>query len=225
MRLWVSESERRPDPAPARTDARKALLAGTAAWVVALLASLAACTPLLHRVRIIDDASSEETVVRLSGFMADKPWAQRTVVIVTSDHGEAFGEHKLIRHGFEIWEELVRVPLIVRAPGAAPKHVPARRSAIDLVPTILDLYGVKIAGQAPDDFVSGVSLAPELFAPDVFTLLDDGLAYVKEGSKIFAAAKGNPQGAEGMAEIPDGQLDGVIESAEECPGECIFIEP
>ena len=29
----------------------------------------------------------------------------------------------------------------------------------------------------------------------------------------------------GMAEIPDGQLDAVIESAEECPGECIFIEP
>ena len=46
MRLWVSESERRPDPAPARTDARKALLAGTAAWVVALLASLVLREPL-----------------------------------------------------------------------------------------------------------------------------------------------------------------------------------
>ena len=61
--------------------------------------------------------------------------------------------------------------------------------------------------------------------PDVFTLLDDGLAYVKEGSTIFASAKGNPQGAEGLANIPDGQLDAVIESAEECPGECIYIEP
>ena len=40
-----------------------------------------------------------------------------------------------------------------------------------------------------------------------------------------AAAKGNRQGAEGMANIPDGQLDAVIESAEECPGECIYIEP
>jgi ferredoxin len=34
-----------------------------------------------------------------------------------------------------------------------------------------------------------------------------------------------PQGAEGLAEIPDGQLEAVIESAEECPGECIYIEP
>ena len=67
------------------------------------------------------------------------------------------------------------------------------------------------------DLCTGDGLCEEI-APDVFTLLDDGLAYVKEGAKIFAAAKGNPQGAEGMANIPDGQLDAVIESAEECPG-------
>jgi ferredoxin len=62
----------------------------------------------------------------------------------------------------------------------------------------------------------------------VFTLLDDGLAYVKEkqGGEwvIYAEAKGQKQGADGMAEIPEKQLDAVIESAEECPGECIFIE-
>lgn len=41
MRLWLSDSERRPDPAPARADARKALFAGTVAWLVALACSLA----------------------------------------------------------------------------------------------------------------------------------------------------------------------------------------
>ena len=46
MRLWLSESERRPDPAPARTDARKALLVGTAAWIVALLLSIGLQGPL-----------------------------------------------------------------------------------------------------------------------------------------------------------------------------------
>ena len=54
----------------------------------------------------------------------------------------------------------------------------------------------------------------------MFTLLDDGLAYVKEGDKVFS----DPGGAEGLANIPDKELEGVIESAEECPGECIFIE-
>ena len=38
-------------------------------------------------------------------------------------------------------------------------------------------------------------------------LLDDGLAYVKEGDKIYASAKGNPQGADGMAAIPDGPAE------------------
>ena len=74
------------------------------------------------------------------------------------------------------------------------------------------------------DLCTGDGLCEEI-APDVFTLLDDGLAYVKEGDKIFAEAKGNPQGADGMAEFPDSQLDSVVESAEECPGECIYIEP
>jgi ferredoxin len=54
----------------------------------------------------------------------------------------------------------------------------------------------------------------------VFTLLDDGLAYVKEGAKVFE----NPGGAEGLANVPGGMEEAVIESAEECPGECIFIE-
>ena len=73
------------------------------------------------------------------------------------------------------------------------------------------------------DLCTGDGLCEEI-APEVFTLLDDGLAYVKEADKIFADVEGNPQGAQGMAIIPDGQEEAVIESAEECPGECIFIE-
>jgi choline-sulfatase len=87
----------------------------------------------------------------------------RTVVIVTSDHGEAFGEHGMIRHGFELWEELVRVPLIVRVPGVTPRHVQARRSAIDLAPTILDLCSVPVPVPGASDFVSGTSLVPDWF--------------------------------------------------------------
>ena len=74
------------------------------------------------------------------------------------------------------------------------------------------------------DLCTGDGLCEEI-APDVFTLLDDGLAYVREKDKIFATSKGNAQGAEGMANLEDKFMDAVIESAEECPGECIFIEP
>ena len=69
------------------------------------------------------------------------------------------------------------------------------------------------------DLCTGDGLCEEI-ASDVFTLLDAGLAYVKEGSKVFS----DPGGAEGLANVPAGQEEATIESAEECPGECIFIE-
>ena len=72
------------------------------------------------------------------------------------------------------------------------------------------------------DLCTGDGLCEEI-APDVFVLLDDGLAYVREGEKIYAAAKGNPQGAEGLAQVSAGLEDATRESAEECPGECIFM--
>jgi choline-sulfatase len=101
---------------------------------------------------------------RVLEAIAAAPWGKRTAIIVTSDHGEAFGEHKMWRHGTELWEELVHVPFILHVPGAPPAHVAARRSAIDLVPTILDLMGVPpSAGSGPNDFLDGVSLLPDTF--------------------------------------------------------------
>jgi len=78
------------------------------------------------------------------------------------------------------------------------------------------------------DLCTGDGLCEEL-APDVFYAMDDGLFYVKESADNFGTEKkfdgaSNPAGADGMARIPDGGLERVIESAEECPGECIFIE-
>jgi ferredoxin len=69
------------------------------------------------------------------------------------------------------------------------------------------------------DLCTGDGLCEEI-APAVFTLLDDGLAYVKEGDQV----KNNPGGSAGMANVPDDLEDAVTEASEECPGECIFIE-
>jgi ferredoxin len=69
------------------------------------------------------------------------------------------------------------------------------------------------------DLCTGDGLCEEI-APAVFTLLDDGLAYVKEGTDV----KNEPSGSGGIAVVPDDLEDSVTEAAEECPGECIFIE-
>lgn len=70
------------------------------------------------------------------------------------------------------------------------------------------------------DLCTGDGLCEEI-CPDVFTLLDDGLAYVKENGKVLS----EPGGADSLAQVPEGLEESVIEAAEECPGECIFIEP
>jgi len=97
---------------------------------------------------------------RVLDALAQRPFAERTAILITSDHGEAFGEHGMIRHGFELWDELVRVPLLLCVPGARGRHVAPPRSAIDLAPTILELLDVP----AEPGSLSGVSLLPDLTA-------------------------------------------------------------
>lgn len=114
-----------------------------------------------------DVAFTDMHVGRLLDYIAKQPWGDRTSIIVTSDHGEAFGENGMWRHGFELWEVLVRVPLVIYVPDIEPHRVEVRRSLIDLVPTILDLAGVErpaTDGEADSpDFLSGTSLVPDLF--------------------------------------------------------------
>jgi ferredoxin len=69
------------------------------------------------------------------------------------------------------------------------------------------------------DLCTGDGLCEEI-APAVFTLLDDGLAYVKQGKQIM----NEPGGSAGLASVPEELEEAVTEAAEECPGECIFIE-
>jgi ferredoxin len=69
------------------------------------------------------------------------------------------------------------------------------------------------------DLCTGDGLCEEI-CPAVFTLLEDGLAYVKDGDNVLR----DPGGADSVAQVPAVLEDAVAEAAEECPGECIFIE-
>jgi arylsulfatase A-like enzyme len=104
-------------------------------------------------------------VGRLLEWCKGQPWWPRTAVIVSADHGEAFGEHGVYKHAFWLWDVLTHVPLMVHAPGAKPLTIDMNRSQVDLAPTILDLMGVR---EVPESFV-GRTLVPEVYgeqAPD-----------------------------------------------------------
>lgn len=76
------------------------------------------------------------------------------------------------------------------------------------------------------DLCTGDGLCEEI-EPKVFYGHDDGLYYVKEVDWTTGLdSSGNPRyvGATGLASVPDELLANVIEAADECPGECIFIE-
>jgi arylsulfatase A-like enzyme len=145
---------------------------------------------------------TDEQIGKIVDFIGKQPWAAHTAIVVTSDHGEAFGEHHMIRHGVEVWEELVRVPLIFYVPGVAPHRVSVPRSAIDVTPTILDLFDIAPPTDADSfDFVSGTSLAPDIAPPpgyepperDVLVDMpagpnnDERRAFIHDGKKLYVA--------------------------------------
>ncbi|MBX3217196.1 MAG: sulfatase-like hydrolase/transferase [Labilithrix sp.] len=106
---------------------------------------------------------ADHHIGRLLDFIAGEPWGKDTAIIVTGDHGEAFGEHNMRWHRKELWEELIHVPLLVYVPGQAPRRVAIRRSHIDLARTLLELTGTP----APEDgSVRGESLVDDVLAPD-----------------------------------------------------------
>lgn len=56
--------------------------------------------------------------------------------------------------------------------------------------------------------------------PEVFTILEDGIAYVREAGAVL----NDPGGASSPAHVPERYERVVVESSEQCPGECIFVE-
>lgn len=91
-------------------------------------------------------------------FVEKQPWAKSTAIVISADHGEAFGEHKQYRHGFEIWDTVTHVPLMIQAPGITARRIDTPRSGIDLAPTILELTGAPA-----EPSLQGKSLVPEMY--------------------------------------------------------------
>ena len=69
------------------------------------------------------------------------------------------------------------------------------------------------------DLCTGDGLCTD-HAPAVFTLLEDGIAYVKEAGRVL----NDPGGAGSLARVPAHLEVDVVAAADDCPGECIFVE-
>lgn len=96
-------------------------------------------------------------VGRVTNWLASRGLLDRTIVIVTGDHGESLGEHGEGTHGLFIYDATMRVPLVMRTPyaGAKGQRVKQVVRSHDIVPTVLELLG--LPGESGLD---GRSLAP-----------------------------------------------------------------
>ncbi len=99
----------------------------------------------------------DSQVGRLLAYLDAHHLADRTVVVVMGDHGESLGEHGEGTHGFFVYQATLHVPLLIRAPfdSMVGRRVADTVRSIDLLPTTLELLGVK----TPDSF-EGTSVVP-----------------------------------------------------------------
>jgi arylsulfatase A-like enzyme len=70
--------------------------------------------------------------------------SKTTAVVIMADHGEAWGEHKTYFHGQDLFDEQLRVPLIIAVPGMKPQVIKDNVALVDVAPTLLDLFGAPI---------------------------------------------------------------------------------
>jgi arylsulfatase A-like enzyme len=104
---------------------------------------------------------------RLLSGLVRKGVFEKTLIVYTSDHGEAFWEHGRVGHGDSLYEELLRIPLLMKLPSlftfprlAAPTGATIEEpvAQVDVMPTVLQFFGVDIPAQA-----QGISLLPCLY--------------------------------------------------------------
>jgi len=105
-------------------------------------------------------AYTDHVVGRLLGWLAGQGLMDRTLIVVTGDHGESLAEHGESTHGFFIYDSTTHVPLIIRTPWGLRGRSRTQVAQVDLMPTVLDLVGLR-----PQEGIDGHSLVRAVFDP------------------------------------------------------------
>jgi arylsulfatase A-like enzyme len=103
-------------------------------------------------------AYTDHQIGRLLDGLREDGALERTLIVLTADHGEAFGDGGELTHGLLLRGSTLRVPLVISAPGGLPRgvRVEGTVSTADILPTVLELVGVETPA------VDGVSLVAVL---------------------------------------------------------------
>jgi sulfatase-like protein len=114
-------------------------------------------------------AAVDAQIGRLRAYLDRNRLTARTVIVIVGDHGEGLGDHGELTHGLFVYQSVLRVPFIIRAPFGAlqGRRVKSPVSSADVMPTVLDLLVADPAGG-----VEGRSLVPVVLQPGRVTAAD-----------------------------------------------------
>ena len=101
----------------------------------------AGSTPAISTPAVL--RSPTRSSARLLDALRAKGVLDSTAIIVAGDHGESLGEHGEIEHGIFLYEGTLHVPMIMRAPGLPARRVTGLASLVDVLPTVVDLFGLE----------------------------------------------------------------------------------
>jgi arylsulfatase A-like enzyme len=107
-----------------------------------------------------------------------------TMVIITADHGECFGEHGMFfQHGEYLYDEAIKTPLIIKYPGCESKIIDTQVQSTDIFPTVLELLDIPAI-----DKLDGVSLLPlinDFKAVRKYTYCESGRSFFKQNRRVY----------------------------------------
>ena len=99
---------------------------------------------------------------------------ESTVLVVTSDHGEEFLEHGRLTHATQLYDETLRVPLVIAGPGITAGRVVEPAQGIDLFPTVARLLGIASPANLPGQDLLGTLEPREVVSETASALTPDG---------------------------------------------------
>jgi arylsulfatase A-like enzyme len=126
----------------------------------------------------------DRELTQLIDELAKRGLLENTVLIVTSDHGEHIGEHRLFGHGNSLYRTVLGVPLLISFPGHVPAGAVVRKPVTlrDIPATVMDLIGSSSSSTFP-----GLSLSR--YWQSKGDLGPDGLVISEAGKRVFGAQR------------------------------------